>query len=418
MFNPSAVDADAGSVRAVDLPPVPNRDDPLRARTALALAPVVAATLVSSVGVVTPVWSVVLLLSAAAGSFALLATLVVAPLRAAASLARRHATDMEILLNAERSAHDVQDRLDRALPSCDTEADTLRTALRAAGELVGESQVSLLLARPGEPRVAWRLPLGDGCLGDAEALPAAPGCAALAGSATVTSARSNALDACDHVRDQLLETSSACVPLNATDEPIGVLCVQGAPGEVPDEATLRRLEWIAQRVGARLSLLRSASGPAGSRRPDPLTGLATRSALRERLREQMRSLTPFCLATLELDGFDELRTDDDADHALRSLAEVLSSTLRPDDAVFRLDHGRFAALLNGCDAGRATAALERARETLVLAHATGETRFQLTFSAGVVESRAAGSLAQLVELADTACDRAVVEGGNRVSAAD
>lgn len=118
---------------------------------------------------------------------------------------------------------------------CDTEADTLRTGLRATGELVGDAQISPLLARPGEARVAWELPLGDGCLGDAKPLPSAPACAALAGSATATSARSNVLDACAHVRDECHETSSACVPLRADDGPIGVLCVQGPPGELPDE---------------------------------------------------------------------------------------------------------------------------------------------------------------------------------------
>ena len=407
-----------GFVRAVDHPPAPAHDSAHLATTALALVPVAISGVVSATGLIPTGWSVALLGAAIVSSTALLTILVVTPLRSANALARRHGADMEILLNSERSAHDVQDRLDRALPMCDTEADTLRTGLRAAGELVGDSQVSLLLARPGEPRIAWRLPLGDGCLGDAEPLLAAPACAALAGSAAVTSGRSSALDACAHVRDELQETSSACVPVRAADGPIGVLCIQGAPGEVPDEATLRRLEWIAQRVGARVSSLRESHGPAGAGRPDPLTGLPTRLALREQLRERMRSLTPFCLATLEVDGFDELMTDDDADRALRSLAEVLCCTLRPDDAIFRIDQGRFAAVLNGCDVTRATSALERARETLVLANATGEADLPLTFSAGVVESRTAGSLAQLVELADGACDRAVVEGGNRLSVAD
>lgn len=417
MFNPPAVHADAGSVRAVDLPPVPPRDAPL-ARTALALVPVGVAGVVAATGIIAIGWSVALVMAALVSSAALLTALVVTPLRATTALARRHGTDMEMLLNAERSAHDVQDRLDRALPMCDTEADTLRTGLRATGELVGDAQISLLLARPGEARVAWELPLGDGCLGDAKPLPSAPACAALAGSATATSARSNALDACAHVRDKCHETSSACVPLRADDGPIGVLCVQGPPGELPDEATLRRLEWITQRVGARVSVLRAVHGPAGAGRPDPLTGLPTRSALREQLRERMRSLTPFCVATLEVDGFDEIRTDDDADHALRSVAEVLCSTLRPDDAIFRLGDGRFAAVMNGCDVVQASGALERARETLVLAHATGETHFPLTFSAGVVESQNAGSLVQLIGLADAACERAVTQGGNRVSAAD
>ncbi len=388
------------------------------ALTLLAVAPTGLAGLLAATGTAPVAWSLVLVLSAVAVSIALITWLVTAPASAATALARRQATEMELLLNAERSANSVQDRLDRALPMCGSEADALRTAMRASGELLVDHRVELLLAQPGEARVAWRLPLGDGRPGDAVPMPDAPACAALARGGPVTSTRSDALDACGHVRDDRQATSSVCVPIRADDESIGALCVQGPIGDVPDEATLRRLEWIAQRVGSRVEELRAAHGPSGPGRPDPLTGLPTRLALWEQLRERLRSLTPFCVATIEIDGYDELPTDSDADEALRTVAEVLCNTLRPDDAIFRTDSGRFAAVLNSCDVDQAGGALERARELLVLEFAAGRTQLSLTFSAGVVASRSAQSLRELVELADCACDRAVVEGGNRVSAAD
>ncbi|MEI2698539.1 MAG: hypothetical protein V9E94_09355 [Microthrixaceae bacterium] len=80
MFNPPAVHADAGSVRAVDLPPVPPRDAPL-ARTALALVPVGVAGVVAATGIIAIGWSVALVMAALVSSAALLTALVVTPLR-------------------------------------------------------------------------------------------------------------------------------------------------------------------------------------------------------------------------------------------------------------------------------------------------------------------------------------------------
>ena len=106
-----------------------------------------------------------------------------------------------------------------------------------------------------------------------------------------------------------------------------------------------------------------------------------------------------------------------ADAALRTLADVLCATLRPDDVICRLDGARFAAVLHGCTADQATAALERVRESLVLALADEPDEHPVTFSAGVVASQRATSLGQIVELAEAACERAMVAGGNRVTAA-
>ncbi|WP_289460278.1 diguanylate cyclase domain-containing protein, partial [Klebsiella pneumoniae] len=86
--------------------------------------------------------------------------------------------------------------------------------------------------------------------------------------------------------------------------------------------------------------LRAQHGPISMERPDALTGLPGRTALRSTLRQHVRSLTPFSVAVIDIDHHDDLPTDDAADAALRTMAFVLQSTLRPGDTVCRLDGAR------------------------------------------------------------------------------
>lgn len=361
--------------------------------------------------------SAVVLGTGLALSAAVLIALVVRPLRAGVLGARHRSTELEVALVAERSAHDVQDRLDRALPMSDSESATLRLGLRAVGELLDDHDVALLLHVPGEHRVGWQLRFADGVLDEARPVPGRPACAALTSGSTVATARSTALDACGHLQDAGTECSALCVPIRAGEQVIGVICVQGPPGELPDGSCRRRLDWVAQRTGARVAEQRAAHGPVGTGRPDSLTGLPTQLALREQLRQLVRSLSPFCVAVLEVDDHDGLPTDHAADAALRTVADVLCATLRPDDFICRLDGARFAAVLTGCTADQATGALERVRESLVLTLAADEDPQPVTLSAGVVASERATSLGQIVELAEAACERSSGAGGNRVSVA-
>lgn len=386
-------------------------------RIAAVLAPqALAAVVVVAAGASTALSALVLAAGLAASAVALV-VLVVRPLRASVLRSRRAATDIEVTLLAERAARDVEDRLDRALPLTGSEPETLRTGLRAVGELLGDHDVSLLLQVPGEPRVGWQLQLDEGVLREARPVGGTPACAALSTGATTSTRRSSALDACGHLQEHEVDGSALCLPVRAADEVLGVICVEGPPGELPDTATVERLERIVQRVGARVARQRAANGPSGTGRPDPLTGLPTRTALRDDLRRQVRSLAPFCVAVLDIDQHEALPTDAAADAALRTLADVLCATLRPDDVICRLDGARFAAVLHGCTADQATAALERVRESLVLALADEPDEHPVTFSAGVVASQRATSLGQIVELAEAACERAMVAGGNRVTAA-
>ncbi len=341
--------------------------------------------------------------------------LVVAPLLRSVERARQRGDDLEMTLVHERAVNDLLGRLEQALRSTDGETETLRLGIRAISELVPEREVSLLLSVPGEPRVGWRVGLVDGTLDRAEAIEHTPRCESLVRGMAVSTASSSSIDACAHLQGPGHEVAATCVPMPTDHHPLGVVCVQGAPGELPDGATVRRIEWVVHQVGATVARQRAAAVESGSHRRDPLTGLPGPAAMRSRLRELVRSLSPFSVAVLDIDGHDGLATDDDADEALCSLAEVLSDTLRPDDLVCRLDGARFAAVLPQCSAEHATAALERVRERLVLALATDPDAVPITFSAGVVEAQRATSLDQILQLAESACMASTTAGGNRVT---
>lgn len=363
-------------------------------------------------------WVVVLATAlGAALAAAVLRTTVLVPAAARTTRAVLRAATLERDLVAERAVRDLQDRLDRALRDSDGEPATLRMGLRAIAELAPDTQVSLLLAMPDEPRVGWRVRLQDGVLDTAEALETMPTCAALARGATASTRSSDALEACAHLQDPLEPVSAACVPMHVAERTFGAVCLEGPPGERADADLLTHVEWVVDRMGGRATEQRATRAPVLPGRPDPLTGLPGRAALRARLRELVRALSPFAVAVLDVDGYGELATDDDADDALQVMTEVLGSTLRPDDLVCRLDGSQFGVLLPQCSAAHAVAALERARESLVLLLTEEQDLPPLTFSAGVVESQRATSLDHLVELAEGACAVASSAGGNRVTVA-
>ncbi len=392
--------------------------EPLRVALAVAGAPVVAELLVGFGGLD---GAKAVLLRIIGWAVAIVATFVgvVRPLVSELVTARLARDDLQADLASEREDRRFRARFERALAQTDAEPATLRAALRAVHELHPDGDLTLLLAVPEEPRVGWTVRLLDGQLLPARPIPDTPGCAALASNATVTTASSNGLDACAHVQDPTMEVSATCVPLRLGDRVLGVVTLLGAPGERVSPATLQTLEWVVERTGVRVAEQRRQRGPSTAGREDPVTGLPGPGTMDRNLREMIRSLTPFCLAILDIDDFADVRLqhgDTLADETLRLMADTLRLTLRPDDLVCRLEGARYGVLLSNCAAPQASAALERVREALVLAIAADEGP-HFTFSAGVVESHRATSIEDLLEQARSAAKEAHASGGNRVAVA-
>lgn len=394
-----------------------------RTIAAVALPPALAGLVVALTDAPAAATLLVALVAAGVATWTTL-QLVVRPLVANLAAARSVRARVEAQLAAERADRELRTRLERALRHAESEPAALRVGLRAVAEAVPDASIELLLSVPGEPRVAWRVPLHAGEPDDAVPVPDTPTCASLASGRSVVAATSS-LDACGHVESDGAELSIACVPMSAGAEPVGVVCLATAPGEPLDRGTLERVEWIVERVGLRAAEHRAAAGAAHPGRADPLTGLPDAATLRPHLKDMVRSLTPFCLAMAEVDRFDEIDDDAAADAALVTLAQVLCETVRPDDLICRQPSG-FAVVLGGCSDEQAVAIMERVRERLALAItevALVESAIvdlegshpPVTCSMGVVESRSARSLDEIVDRATEACDRAAAAGGNRVT---
>ena len=405
----------------MDRPPRPRVNastpaaDPAQLVLAVCGAPLLAEAVIALGNLPGPV-ALVLRLVGLGISLLLVVRLVVHPLITAAAAARLERDHADAELRAERSEQDFRRRFDLALTDAETEADALRIGLRAVAELEPDSDVAVLLSLPDEPRVGWRVDLRAGHLEPASPVAGTPSCRALQSGVAVSAGSSHSLDACAHSGAEDVECSTTCLPLRLGDRSMGVVCLTQAPGENPDARSMARIEWAVERIGMSLQEIRKRRGPSRTGRNDPVTGLPGTSMLHHHMRDLVRSLVPFCTVVVDIDGVHEMdpsRTDE----ALQLLAVTLSDTLRPHDMVCRLDDAGFGVVLGHCTGDQALSALDRVRESLVLAESV-DGLDPFTFSAGVVESHRASSLDELVDLSIGACMAARSAGGNRAVLAD
>lgn len=147
-------------------------------------------------------------------------------------------------------------------------------------------------------------------------------------------------------------------------------------------------------------------------RYDALTGLPNRRVLDDRLPQEAararRSLTPLCLAILDLDHF---KTYNDAhghgagDAALRECAAAWDGELRGEDTLVRFGGEEFLVLLPNCTPAQAVEIVERLRAA---------TPSGLTCSAGLACWDFIESAADLIARADNALHAAKEGGRNRL----
>lgn len=310
-------------------------------------------------------------------------------------------------LHALRSRELFGRRADAALLTASSANEVADAVIALAEGLTGGYETRLLLCSPRTWTLGWALPAGGR---DATAISPST-CASLRTLNAVVSADSRQMESCDHL-DASTAHSSVCVAMPGAGSPIGVLEITGPLGDPPSDDVVDRLELLARRAGQRLAAI---GGPATTPEIDPATGLESRSEVLGRLPELLRRHSATSVAIAEIDDWAILDDRDGrpaAAKALRAAAAAIRRTLRPSDAVTRLEGARFLVVLPNCSVEDARRAMERVRERLAL-DGTADGAHPVTMSIGLAYSENHGDAAALIGAAEVGAGQARACGGNR-----
>jgi diguanylate cyclase len=163
----------------------------------------------------------------------------------------------------------------------------------------------------------------------------------------------------------------------------------------------------------------------GERTLDPLTRVMSRrylpGVMQREVKISLRHDAPFAVLMIDADHFKQLN---DAyghaagDKALITLSEVLQSTLRANDFVFRYGGEEFLAVLSQITADNALAVAEKLRAGIEeRVFETGEGSTKLTVSIGIALHDGHPDYQRVIDRADDALLRAKTEGRNRCTLA-
>lgn len=158
---------------------------------------------------------------------------------------------------------------------------------------------------------------------------------------------------------------------------------------------------------------------------DELTGLYNRrwmqNLLRRYLLRSSMNRQPLAVLMVDVDRLKEFNADFGraaGDHALFAVAQTLSHSVRPGDAVARFGGGQFLVLLPGTDLVGARVAAERVRRAVaeaVVMMSDESILPSVTVSIGLAQMSAFSSPESLLADAGAALERAKAGGRNRLS---
>src|SRR5205807_4035393 len=150
---------------------------------------------------------------------------------------------------------------------------------------------------------------------------------------------------------------------------------------------------------------------------DPLTGLANRRTLHDRLAAEVarpvRHSHPLSVAVIDIDHFKEVNDyggHDAGDEMLAGVARCLVENARAEDVLGRVGGDEFAWVMPETTREQALVAVERTRRAIA---ATVWQPFRITVSAGICDTSASTRAAELVSFADGALYWSKAHGRNR-----
>ncbi len=157
---------------------------------------------------------------------------------------------------------------------------------------------------------------------------------------------------------------------------------------------------------------------------DPLTGLANRRLLMERLKEELercrRGGAPFSLVMLDADHFkriNDLFGHDTGDRVLCMMADTISRQLRDCDLCARWGGEEFMLLLPDTGLEQASSMVERVMQAVRNLRLGEDKQIQLSVSAGLSGYRPDEEIDITINRADSALIRAKQNGRDRLQVA-
>jgi diguanylate cyclase (GGDEF)-like protein len=348
---------------------------------------------------------------------ALLWVLVLQPLRRTAEAERLATAEREAQLRAEGQRQDFDARLHRALEMATTEEASYGIVRRTLDRAVAQFPAELLLADSSDAHLKQAVETGPDGNGPGCTVDTPHACPAIRRGQTLTFASSEELDACPFLQDRPYGACAAtCVPVNVAGRSIGVLHAIAPPEQPIGREQTVRLEALATQGGARIGMLRVMERTSLQAATDPLTGLLNRRTLENRVYELLQRGESFAIAMGDLDHFkllNDTHGHDAGDRALRLFARTLRSSVRGEDLVCRFGGEEFVVVLPRRSAAEAGDALRRIQEELLVAINLANLP-PFTASYGVTDSHQAGTLEELLRVADLNLFQAKREGRNRI----
>lgn len=316
-----------------------------------------------------------------------------------------------------QAALQEQARLHHALEMAATENASYAVVRRTLQRVLPQHPAELLLADSSDAHLKRAAEAGPDGSGPGCGVESPHACPAIRRGQTMAFASSEELDACPQLQDRPYGPCSAvCVPVNVAGRSIGVLHAVGPSEQPPGREQVVRLEALASQDGTRIGMLRVMQRTSLQAATDSLTGLLNRRTLENRAYELLQRGEPFAVAMGDLDHFKRLNDThghEAGDRALRLFARTLHGSVRSEDLVCRFGGEEFVVVFPRLTAAETSDALRRTQEELLVGVAKSNVP-GFTVSYGVTDSHRAGTLEELLRVADLHLFRAKREGRNRI----
>ncbi len=211
--------------------------------------------------------------------------------------------------------------------------------------------------------------------------------------------------------------SSIAAPVRVGEETWGAISVAAQrPAQLTsdDEEKLVRLGDL---LASAIASIDDRARLAAQASTDPLTALANRRSLHERLAVEVartqRHAHTLSVALLDIDHFKQVNDfggHEAGDEVLVAVARALGEQARAEDILGRFGGDEFAWVMPETTREQALVAVERARQRIAL---STPPPYRITLSAGICDTGVSSHPAQLLNYADTALYWSKVHGRNR-----